>query len=298
MRSITPVFSTLSGLFLTALAMAAPADRFGAVEVTSQHVSGTVHMLQGAGGNIGVSVGPDGTLIIDDQFAPLADKIIAALTDLGGAQPRLVLNTHFHGDHTGSNSRFGESATIIAHDNVRLRLLNEEDFPRSGLPLVTYDDDVTVHFNDEQIQLIHMPRGHTDGDSIVWFKNANVIHMGDHFFNGAFPFIDVQSGGSVDGYIRNIEQVLDMVPVDVRVIPGHGPLGTIIELADALQTIKASSSTIRDGLRAGRDPAAIEAELTKYAKWGGGFISIERWVQIVQLDGLDDSQDRERSGRR
>jgi glyoxylase-like metal-dependent hydrolase (beta-lactamase superfamily II) len=263
---------------------AAPADRFAGIEIKTQHVSGTVHMLEGAGGNIGASVGVDGTLIIDDQFAPLAEKITQALEALGGNRPKLILNTHFHGDHTGGNPTFAEQGTIIAHDNVRLRLVNDDEFPRSGLPLVTYDDDVTVHFNDEQIQVIHMPRGHTDGDSVAWFKNANVIHMGDHFFNGFFPFIDVQNGGTVDGFVANVERILEMVPEDIRVIPGHGPLATVVELADSIRTIKATSTTIREGLEAGRSAADIETDLADYAKWGSGFISTERWIQIIQQD--------------
>ena len=203
----------------------------------------------------------------------------------GGASPKIVLNTHFHGDHTGSNPTFGATGTIIAHDNVRLRLLNQDEFPRAGLPLVTYDDDVTVHFNDEQIQVIHMPQGHTDGDSVMWFTNANVIHMGDHFFNGFFPFIDVQSGGTVDGFVANGEKVLEMVPDDVRIIPGHGPLATVVDLANALQTIKSTRDTVRSGLDAGKSAADIEADLADYAKWGSGFISTERWIQIIQADG-------------
>ena len=287
MRLMKTICAVAVATCLTVAVVAAPADRFAGVQIKAQHVGGSVHMLEGAGGNIGVSVGPDGTLIIDDQFAPLADKIIAALDGLGGDRPKLVLNTHFHGDHTGSNPTFGKTGTIIAHDNVRVRLLNTEDFPRSGLPLVTYDDDVSVHFNDEQIQLIHMPNGHTDGDTVVWFKNANVIHMGDEFFNGVFPFIDVQSGGSVDGYIRNVEKAIGLIPADIKIIPGHGPLATVAELAAALQAIKSTSSTIRAGLKSGKSSADIEAELGEYAEWGSGFISTERWIQTMQLDSVN-----------
>jgi cyclase len=199
------------------------ADRFAGVEVETQTVSGSVHMLTGSGGNIGVSIGSDGTLIIDDQFAPLAEKIQNALTKLGGDRPRLILNTHFHGDHTGSNPSFGSSGAIIAHDNVRVRLATQDGFAPSGLPVVTFAQQLTVHFNGDELALIHLPNGHTDGDSVVWFKQANVIHMGDHFFNGAFPYIDIGSGGSVSGVIRNLEQVIQTVPADIKIIPGHGP---------------------------------------------------------------------------
>ncbi len=266
-------------------ALAGPADRFAAVEIKAQQVSGPVYMLEGAGGNIGASIGADGTLIIDDQFAPLGDKIIAALDELGGDRPKLILNTHYHGDHTGSNPQMGEAGTIISHDNVRVRLLDQDDFPRSGLPLVTYDDDVTVHFNDDTLTVLHLPNGHTDGDSVVWFKTANVIHMGDLFFKNRFPFVDVPGGGSVDGFIANVEKVIAMVPADIKVIPGHGSLSTRDELQETIAAVKASSTTIREKLAAGTDPAAIVTEIdAAYPGWGSGFISAERWVQIVQSD--------------
>ena len=263
---------------------AAPADRFANVEIKAQQVSGSVYMLEGSGGNIGVSVGTDGTLIVDDQYAPLADKISAALGELGGDRPRLVLNTHYHGDHTGSNPTFGGTGTIIAHDNVRVRLLDQEAFPRSGLPLVTYAENINVHFNDEDIAVIHVPQGHTDGDSIVWFKSANVVHMGDQFFNGTFPYIDVSSGGSVDGFIANIERVLAMVSADTKIIPGHGPLANVDDLKTSLATIKATSATIRSGLKQGKTADTIAEQLSEYANWGKGFISIPRWIQIIEAD--------------
>lgn len=258
-------------------------DRFANVEMKATHVAGTVHMLVGQGGNIGVSVGADGTLIVDDQFAPLADKIAAALTDLDGDRPRLILNTHFHGDHTGANPAFGTTGTIIAHDNVRVRLLATPNFPREGLPLVTYDDDVTVHFNDETIKLVHLPAGHTDGDTVVWFQTANVIHMGDHFFNGFFPYIDIGSGGTIDGFISNVERVLNMVPADIRIIPGHGPLASVADLRKSVDTIKRSSAQIRAAVAAGQDDADIAAQLDRdFPGWGAFFINSARWTQIVK----------------
>lgn len=264
---------------------AAPADRFAAVEMKATHVSNSIHMLEGAGGNIGVSIGVDGTLIVDDQYAPLADKIIAALKGLGGDRPKLILNTHYHGDHAGSNPEMGTTGTIISHDNVRVRLLSAEDFDRSGLPVVTFDDNLNVHFNDEEIQLIHVPSGHTDGDSVVWFKQANVIHMGDHFFNGAFPYIDVGSGGSVDGFISNVEHVLSMIPSDIKVIPGHGPLADKADLAAAIAVVKSSSTSVRAALSDGTSAEDIAAKLdADYPTWGQGFISSARWVDIIAAD--------------
>jgi len=264
---------------------AAAADRFAAVEIKAQHVSGSIHMLEGAGGNIGVSIGEDGTLIVDDQYAPLAEKIIAALEELGGDRPKLILNTHYHGDHTGSNPEMGTTGTIIAHDNVRVRLLAEEEFPRSGLPLVTFDDDLNLHFNDETIEVMHLPAGHTDGDSVVWFKESNVIHMGDHFFKNRFPYIDIGSGGDVDGFVSNVEAVLARVPEDIKIIPGHGSLSNRADLASTIAVVKATAAAIRDALDKGTDSAEIVADLNEsYPTWGSGFITAERWVQIVQAD--------------
>jgi len=272
-------------LGLGALTHAAPDDRFAAVEMKAQHLAGSVHMLEGAGGNIGMSVGADGTLIIDDQFAPLADKIIAALKGLGGDRPKLVLNTHFHSDHTGSNPEMGKTGTIISHDNVRVRLLNEEGFARSGLPLVTFDDDLNVHFNDDQLAMIHLPSGHTDGDIVVWFKQANVIHMGDLYFKNRFPFVDVGSGGSVDGFVANVEKVLAMAPDDIKIIPGHGSLSTKQEMADTIAMVKTTASRVRKALADGTDTAEIAADLDMdYPEQASGFISAERWVQIVTMD--------------
>ena len=260
------------------------ADRFAGVEVKAQLVSGSVHMLTGSGGNIGVSIGADGTLIIDDQFAPLAEKIQNALTKLGGDRPRLILNTHFHGDHTGSNPSFGNSGAIIAHDNVRVRLANQDGFAPSGLPVVTFAQQLTVHFNGGELALIHLPNGHTDGDSVVWFKQANVIHMGDHFFNGAFPYIDIGSGGSVSGVIRNLEQVIQMVPADIKIIPGHGPMANIADLSKSLATIKATQKIIQQGVSARLSDSKIEAQLSDYANWSKGFINTSRWISIIKSD--------------
>ena len=260
-------------------------DRFAGVEMKATHVAGSVHMLEGAGGNIGVSIGPDGTLIIDDQFAPLADKILTALGDLGGDRPKLILNTHFHGDHTGSNPEMGKTGTIISHDNVRVRLLNAENFARSGLPLVTYDDDVSVHFNDDHLRLIHLPKGHTDGDSAVWFTEAGVVHMGDQLFTGRFPFVDVGSGGSIDGFVANLERMVEMLPADTQVIPGHGPLGNIDDIKASIELVKGASDLVRAELAKGTSPEDLAGKLDEtYPDASAGFIDAARWIQIVQAD--------------
>lgn len=276
----------LTGLLtVPALAAAGPADRFADVEVTAEPVQGGIYMLTGAGGNIGVSVGDDGTLIIDDQYAPLAGRIQAALDGLGGGKPKLILNTHVHGDHTGGNAHFGSTGTIIAHDNVRIRLL-EGDPERTALPLVTYAERVTVHFNDESIELIHLPSGHTDGDSVVWFRTANVIHMGDLLFVDRFPYVDVASGGTVSGYMRNQAAVLAMVPDDVRVIPGHGQLTDKTGISASLAMIRATRQIVADAVAAGLSADAIIARGLgdEWASYGTGFINEERWIRILLTD--------------
>ena len=262
-------------------ALAGPADPFGNVEIKATHVAGPVHMLEGAGGNIGVSVGDDGVLIIDDQFAPLAERIEVAIAKLGGDLPRFVLNTHFHGDHTGGNAHFGRSGVIVAHENVRGRLASG-GAPAAALPVLTYRDRVRLHFNGGDIDVIHLPNGHTDGDSVVWFSNAGVIHMGDHFFSGRFPFVDVANGGSVAGIAANIETVLDMIPADTRVIPGHGPLGGTQELRLALGVINDSADVVRQAMADGTLGDLKRDGFGRWAEWGSGFISEGRWISIVE----------------
>ena len=278
----TLLFVSLS--FFAASAYTAE-DRFAGVVIKPTHVSGSVHMLEGAGGNIGLSLGEDGTLIVDDQFAELGDRIQAAISELGGDKPKLILNTHYHGDHTGSNPQFGRTGTIVSHDNVRIRLLATDDFPREGLPIITYDDDATVHFNDDTIELIHLPSGHTDGDSVVWFKQSNVLHMGDHYFNGRFPYVDVPGGGSIDGYVANVRAAAAHVPDDVKVIPGHGQLSTKAEMLAWINNVEASAALVRTGLENGEEGTDIAEQLDEqFPGWGSGFINSTRWIVIIQQD--------------
>ncbi|MAT83095.1 MAG: MBL fold metallo-hydrolase [Gammaproteobacteria bacterium] len=282
-----------AGLLAAALAATAAAhaesaaDRFAGVEVEARQVRDNVYMLTGAGGNIGVSVGADGTLIIDDQFAPLADRITAALAGIDGDAPKLVLNTHFHGDHTGSNPIFGEVATIVAHDNVRARLALQQDFPARGLPVLTYAEAVTVHFNGDTLEVIHLPAGHTDGDSVVWFRGANVLHTGDLLFKDRFPFIDQSSGGSVPGVIVNLTRLVEMLPEDVAIIPGHGPLAGRADLEATLGMIRATRAEVLEALGRGRSVDEIVADGLdpQWASWGSGFINEERWIRTLAASG-------------
>ena len=257
-------------------------DRFASVTIETVPVTGNISMLIGSGGNIGVSTGSDGLLIIDDQYGPLAAKIRAALSQLRSDTPKFLLNTHFHGDHTGGNADFGVASIIIAHENVRGRLV-AGDSPGSALPVITFDEDVTVHFNGENITLIHMPRGHTDTDSVVMFEDSNVVHMGDHFFNGGFPFVDLANGGTVQGYLSNLEKALSWIDNETSVIPGHGPLGSKADLLAFYNVVKDTSTTIRvmksQGISA--EEAVTEGLGDEYESWGQGFINEQRWIETV-----------------
>ena len=264
---------------------------FSKVEIQAIHVAGPVHMLLGSGGNIGVSAGADGILIVDDQFAPLAEKIRAALKKLGEGKLKFVLNTHWHGDHTGGNQEFGREAPIIAHTNVRKRLATRqtifgkeiEPSPREALPVITFDDSLSVHFNGEEIRALHVAASHTDGDSVIFFTGSNVVHMGDNFFNGTFPFVDLDSGGDVLGMARAVEDVLSKLPADARVIPGHGPLAGAAELRSYLRMLRETTEIVRKRIALGWDLERIKAEGLpgEWAGWGEGFIKTDQWLEIV-----------------
>ena len=279
----SPLVSLFTGLILSAATgFSLAQDRFANVTIETVPVAGNISMLVGQGGNIGVSAGSDGILIIDDQFAPLADRIKAAIAALGSDTPEFVLNTHFHGDHTGGNGEFGGDSVIVAHENVRLRMAGGGQ-PAVALPVVTYGDDVSLHFNGEEITLIHMPAGHTDTDSVVMFTESNVIHMGDHFFNGGFPFVDLDSGGTVQGFISNLEKALSWIQDDTAVIPGHGPLATKTDLLNFYNVVRDTAIAIRvmKSQRMSAEEIVAEGLGAEYESWGQGFINEERWIQTV-----------------
>ena len=255
---------------------------FARIKIKTIHVASGVYMLEGAGGNIGASVGPDGILLVDDQFAPLAEKIRSALKELSDEPLKFLINTHFHGDHTGGNAVFGTEAHIISHANVRKRLQIESS-PEEALPVVTFNDSLSIHFNGEEIRVIHFPNSHTDGDSVIFFTGSNVVHMGDLFFSGRFPYIDLNSGGDVEGLIKHIEKLLTELPPDVQLIPGHGPLSDINDLKTYHQTLVATTDIIRDQIEAGKSLEEIKAAglPKKWRSWGAGFISTGRWIEIV-----------------
>lgn len=282
MKNLSLCTGTLLASLLFPTSSVLAQDQFANVEIETIPVAGNISMLVGQGGNIGVSAGADGILIVDDQYAPLADRIRAALADLGSDTPRFVLNTHFHGDHTGGNADFGMESLIVAHENVRVRL-DSGNAPAQALPVVTYDDDITIHFNGEDITLIHMPSGHTDTDSVVLFEDSGVIHMGDHFFNGAFPFVDLASGGTVQGYLSNLEKILSWIDDDTQIIPGHGPLASKADLLNFYNVVRETSMDIRikKSQRMSREEIVAEGLDPSLESWGQGFISEQRWIETV-----------------
>jgi len=273
--------------------VASAQDDFSKVEIKATKVNGNVYVLEGAGGNIGVSVGPDGILIVDDQFAPLAEKIRAALKTLGEGKLKFILNTHWHGDHTGGNAEFGREAPIIAHDNVRKRLSTEQRLelfkqtvpasPKEALPVITFDQSLSVHFNGEEIRVIHFPHGHTDGDSVIFFTNSNVIHMGDDFFAGRFPFVDLDSGGSVVGLTKNIAEIIPKIPAGAKLIPGHGPVSTVDDLKAYHRMLMETTEIVRKQMAAKKTLEQIKKEglPAEWKSWGEGFIKTDVWLELV-----------------
>jgi cyclase len=295
MRSGFAAFSIALGL--AAFASAQQQD-FSRVEVVTTKLTPGLAMLVGAGGNIAVSTGADGPVIVDDQFAPLAPKIAAAVKALQDAPIRFVINTHHHFDHTGGNEAFGTAgALIFAHENVRVRLSQEQvstlrEFklpaaPPVALPVVTFDDGVTLHWNGETIRVLHVAHAHTDGDSHVWFETANVVHMGDTFVNGFFPFVDIESGGGIAGLIDSANRVLARAKPDTRIIPGHGPLGTTADLEKYRDMLVDVKARIEKGIASG---ARLEAFLATKpladldAEWGDGFLKTDQVITLIWMN--------------
>ncbi len=276
------------------IASSANAQRdFSAVEVTAQEIAPGVAVLFGAGGNIGVSHGDDATVIIDDQFAPLSEKIEAAIAGLGATPVKYVVNTHWHFDHTGGNEHFGGTgATIFAHDNVRVRMAEggtaggntTPPAAAEALPVVTYAQGLRIHLNNDTMNLMYLGGGHTDGDSVVIWEKANVVHMGDLYFKIAgYPFIDVNSGGSVYNAMRSLDLVIAMIDSDTKVIPGHGPMSNMAELVayramigeavSRVEAVKAQGKTLEEAIAA--------KPLEGIDRGEGGFISADAFVTAI-----------------
>ena len=285
---ILAAFIAASPLVYSTINPANAQDRFADVEVKATAIKGSVHMLTGAGGNIGVSAGEDGVLIIDDQFAPLAEKIAAQLGELGSDKPKYVINTHYHGDHTGSNAFFHshKGATILAHENVRVRLANDEKVKPEALPTITYEDGIKIYFNGETLHVMHLAVGHTDGDSVVWFEQPNVMHTGDLFFNGRFPYIDQGAGGNVEGYMDSVKQLLAKIDDETVIIPGHGDISNKQEYSAFLAMISETFSYVKALKQDGKTLDEVKAMGLddKWADWSWNFINEEKWITTLYTD--------------
>jgi len=286
-------------LLLPVVAFAQQPQDFSKVQIKVTKVAGNVYMLEGAGGNIAASVGDDGILIVDTEYAPLADKILAALKGIAGADKpvRFVINTHYHGDHTDGNAAFAErGATIIATENLRKRLENgstggdggalkfqQPPQPKAALPVITYDDHIAVHFNGEEIRIFHFPAAHTDGDSVVYFSKSNVVHMGDEFIRYGFPFIDVNSGGSVQGMIAACERAAAEFPADVKVIPGHGALATMDDVREYTKMMKDTTAAVQDALLQHKTLEQMKSEkvLAPWQKYSGNFVNTDAFIETI-----------------
>ncbi len=256
-------------------------DRFANVQITSEALAPGIHMLTGAGGNIGVSSGPDGLLIIDDQFAPLAEKIDAALNRIQPGPVRFIINTHHHGDHTGGNAHFAQSGTVFAHQNVLKHLQSDDAVSEAHWPVVTFQDGIAFRFNNQNIRVIHLGAGHTDGDSLVWFEGANVLHMGDLFFKDRFPFVDQAHGGTVRGYVERVREALTWTDDNTRIIPGHGDLANKADLARFL-TMLEDSLAWAESMKGQPKAAWHEAGVPEaYQDWAWQFIGESRWIDTL-----------------
>lgn len=265
-------------------------SRFTEVTIERQEIANGIYMISGSGGNIGVSAGEDGILLIDDQFAPLSHKIKKALVDLSPNPVKYVVNTHAHADHVGGNENFGKTATIFAHHEVFYRLSKDKELPKQALPVVTYAEGIRFHFNDITLDVQHLADGHTDGDSVVWFRESKVLHMGDLFFNGMFPFIDTQRGGTLDGYIKNVKRIYEQVNEDTQIIPGHGPLGEKSDLEQFITMLDNSVIWMTHQKKLGKDLNAIKASMLpkELEDWGWQFVTNERWIETL-YNGLPES---------
>lgn len=272
---------------------------FSKVQIKVTKVAGNIYMLEGAGGNIAASVGEDGIVIVDDQYAPLADKIQAALKGLGITDKpvRFVINTHYHGDHTGGNEPFANTgSTVIAQDNVRKRLesggtagngssikMEVKPAAKGALPVITFEHDVTVHLNGEDIRALHFPAGHTDGDAVIFFPKNNVVHMGDDFVRYGFPFIDVGSGGSVQGMIAAMDKVSAELPADVKVIPGHGALSNLDDVRAYVKMLKETSAAVQKAMDQHQTVEQMKQGkiLEPWKSWSGDFIDSDKFIETL-----------------
>lgn len=286
----SPLRLSLVSTIVLALTSVASADHHGGgAHIETTEVAPGLYMLHGVGGftggNIGVSVGEDGVVMIDDSMPPFLDQLQDQLAGISDQPIAFLINTHVHGDHTGNNAAMAESgAHIVAHERLRSRMKSDGKSPAEALPVITFTEEMSFHLNDQPARLIHTPRAHTDGDSIIVFTAANVIHAGDTFFRGLFPYIDLDSGGSVDGFIAAQERLLELADDETKIIPGHGPLANKADLKRDLAMLKDAQKLVAGLIAADHDIDAIleTNPLAKYHDdYNWGFITTERMTRTL-----------------
>jgi cyclase len=291
LRLLTGILAILA--LGTAMAEDAPK-----VDFTLIPIAEGVYMLKGRGGNIGLSVGTDGVFMIDDQYAPLTEGIRAEIAKISDKSVRFLVNTHWHGDHTGGNEALGKTGTVIvAHENVRKRMSTDQvtaffqrevpASPAGALPIITFDNSVTFHFNGDDIRAAHVAKAHTDGDAIIHFPGHNVIHAGDIVFNGLYPFIDIDAGGTVDGVISAVDTILAMSDDNTRIIPGHGPLATPADLREYRDMLATVRDRVAEMIARGKTLEEVQAAKPSAEfdpKWGNGFMNPDNFVREIYLD--------------
>jgi glyoxylase-like metal-dependent hydrolase (beta-lactamase superfamily II) len=279
----------------TSLFAKAKHDPYKDVTIKTTKIKNGIYMLQGQGGNIGLSVGDDGVFMIDDQFAPLTKKIKKAIKAISEKEIKFTINTHWHFDHTGGNENLGNDGVIlVSHDNVRKRM-SKDNFikafnktvpasPKIALPTVTFSQNMTFHLNNEEIEIIYQANAHTDGDSVVFFKNSNIIHTGDIYFNGFYPFIDASSGGNIDGVIKSVNYILSRTNDATKIIPGHGKLSNkkeLIKYRDTLIIFKNRMQKLIDEGKTIDEIVAINPFSDLEGTWGNGFLDTQSFIKIL-----------------
>ena len=274
--------------------LVAQPDRFSEVVIEVTKVTDSIYMLTGAGGNLAVSVGADGLLLVDDQYAAMAERIAETLANFSSTSEthqslKYVINTHHHGDHTGGNDFFAKAgATIVASERARVRLLARAPSEDARLPVITYHEGVHIYFNNDRLKLVAL-QGHTDGDTAVYFEDANVLHAGDLFFNKRFPFIDTGNGGGVEAYLSSQEKLLTMINDDTQVIPGHGPIARRSDLVAVHAMIRTTHRSVTEGIEAGLSLSSIQEKGLEdiYQSFAWAFISEAKWIETLYWDVID-----------
>ena len=291
---IGKIISVICVLIIAFLSLS-PTIQGAEVKIMAIPVAEQIYMVTGEGGNIGLFIGEDGTILIDDQFAPLTEKIVATIKSVGGNFPKFLINTHYHGDHTGGNENLGQGGTLIfSHDNVRERLstgsfiaafnMKRGSVSHVGLPVVTFSENISFYLNSDIVRVIHVPHAHTDGDSFICFEKANVIHAGDLFFNGFYPFIDVTHGGSLKGMIKGVDRVLALADDNTKIIAGHGPVGDKEQLLSYRQMLETAYKRLKKLKAEGKtaqEAAAAKPLADLESTWGDGIFKGDRWIEII-----------------